>query len=174
MYQGKSGFVSSQGVFAKGELLAKAEKNLFAANQTAVCILVNGHPNTQTSSNILHIRQHSTWLRDAQTWKTAKMDMDMDPGTSTSYLYQEKPEVATPVGAQLWRSLRVYQIFGANTDVGKTVFTTHLINTVTQNRTDEDVAYLKPVSTGPKSKADDVCMLHSGFPSADQFDEIQR
>ncbi|KAK3386109.1 hypothetical protein B0H63DRAFT_501654 [Podospora didyma] len=71
-------------------------------------------------------------------------------------LDERKAAVARPVGAQLWRLLCVYQIFGANTDVGKTVFTTNLINTVTENRPNAKVAYLKPVSTGPKSKADNI------------------
>jgi len=55
-------------------------------------------------------------------------------------------------GSSLHRSLRTYQLYGANTDVGKTVFSTILC------RAFERVAktwYLKPVSTGPLDEADD-------------------
>jgi len=53
----------------------------------------------------------------------------------------------------LFRHLRVHQIFGANTDVGKTVLTSALVQaSATRNNT---VFYLKPVSTGPPQNADD-------------------
>lgn len=65
----------------------------------------------------------------------------------------------SPLAALLWRSLRVYQIFGANTEVGKTVFTTLLCKTAKRNWQDENVSFLKPVSTGPLSEADDQCEL---------------
>ena len=64
-----------------------------------------------------------------------------------------------PVGALLWRSLRAYQVYGANTDVGKTILTTLLCNTAKEHWPQEKVAYLKPVSTGPASEADDECKL---------------
>ena len=55
--------------------------------------------------------------------------------------------------AHLYKHLRVHQIFGANTDVGKTVLTTALVRaSAAKGKT---VAYLKPVSTGPIQDADD-------------------
>lgn len=65
----------------------------------------------------------------------------------------------SPLAALLWRSLRVYQIFGANTEVGKTVFTTLLCKTAKRNWKNENVSFLKPVSTGPLTEADDQCEL---------------
>lgn len=61
------------------------------------------------------------------------------------------------VGALLFRSLRVYQIYGANTEVGKTVFSTILCKLASRYEKGEHAAYLKPVSTGPLSEADDGC-----------------
>ncbi|OBR08841.1 Onanonoxo-7-onima-8-eninoihtemlysoneda [Colletotrichum higginsianum IMI 349063] len=60
-----------------------------------------------------------------------------------------------PVGALLWRSLRTYQIYGANTDVGKTVFASVLCNAARNLWPHEKTAFLKPVSTGPATEADD-------------------
>lgn len=67
-----------------------------------------------------------------------------------------------PVGGLLWRSLRPYQIWGANTDVGKTVFSSILCSaarsSIRGNRwVDTEIYYLKPVSTGPLDDADDKC-----------------
>lgn len=67
----------------------------------------------------------------------------------------------SPLAALLWRSLRVYQVFGANTEVGKTVFTTLLCKSAKRNWQDETVSFLKPVSTGPMNEADDQCKLLS-------------
>ncbi|KAI9454575.1 PLP-dependent transferase [Lactarius psammicola] len=55
--------------------------------------------------------------------------------------------------ALLFRNLRVHQIFGANTDVGKTILTSGLVraSAAKKNR----VFYLKPVSTGPLQDSDD-------------------
>ncbi len=61
------------------------------------------------------------------------------------------------VGSLLRRTLRVYQIWGANTDVGKTVFSTILCKLASSCRPQEGVAFLKPVSTGPLEEADDWC-----------------
>lgn len=61
--------------------------------------------------------------------------------------------------AQLYRHTRIHQIFGANTDVGKTVITTALaLASVSRGK---QVRYIKPVSTGPISDADDelVCIV---------------
>ncbi|KAH9988993.1 PLP-dependent transferase [Russula vinacea] len=53
----------------------------------------------------------------------------------------------------LFKNLRVHQVFGANTDVGKTILTSGLVraSAAKKNR----VFYLKPVSTGPIQDADD-------------------
>ncbi|KFH45666.1 Bifunctional dethiobiotin synthetase/7,8-diamino-pelargonic acid aminotransferase-like protein [Hapsidospora chrysogenum ATCC 11550] len=61
----------------------------------------------------------------------------------------------SPVASLLWRSLRVYQVFGANTDVGKTVFTALLARAAKDLPSKEAVSFLKPVSTGPADEADD-------------------
>lgn len=63
----------------------------------------------------------------------------------------------SPLAALLWRSLRLYQVFGANTEVGKTVFTTLLCRGAKKQWADEAVGFLKPVSTGPMAEADDRC-----------------
>ncbi|KAL3456082.1 pyridoxal phosphate-dependent transferase [Aspergillus heterothallicus] len=60
-----------------------------------------------------------------------------------------------PVGAALWRSLRAHQVYGANTDVGKTIVSTILCNAVSRRKSEEKSAFLKPVSTGPLDEADD-------------------
>lgn len=64
-----------------------------------------------------------------------------------------------PLAALLWRSLRVHQVYGANTDVGKTILTTILCNAAKNGWKDEAVSYLKPVSTGASEDADDRCKL---------------
>lgn len=58
---------------------------------------------------------------------------------------------------RLYQHLRVHQIFGANTDVGKTILTTALCraSSLRQKR----VFYLKPVSTGASVDADDGSVL---------------
>ncbi|KAJ2926902.1 hypothetical protein H1R20_g10184, partial [Candolleomyces eurysporus] len=55
--------------------------------------------------------------------------------------------------SSLYKHLRVHQIFGANTDVGKTILTTALSRASASKRF--PVFYLKPVSTGAKEDADD-------------------
>ncbi|KAK4174799.1 putative Adenosylmethionine-8-amino-7-oxononanoate aminotransferase [Triangularia setosa] len=62
--------------------------------------------------------------------------------------------VSPQLGALLHRSLRVYQVWGANTEVGKTVFSTILCGLTSTYRPDEKTAFLKPVSTGPAHEAD--------------------
>ncbi|KAG5985213.1 hypothetical protein E4U54_006050, partial [Claviceps lovelessii] len=64
----------------------------------------------------------------------------------------------SPLASLLWRSLRVYQVFGANTDVGKTIFTTLLARAAQRHWQHEHVAFLKPVSTGAEDEADDRYM----------------
>ena len=63
----------------------------------------------------------------------------------------------SPVASLLWRSLKTYQVFGANTEVGKTIFTTLLARTAQARGKDEKVTFLKPVSTGALADADDGC-----------------
>lgn len=55
--------------------------------------------------------------------------------------------------SHLYKYLRIHQVFGANTDVGKTIITTALVRAslLSNNR----VFYLKPVSTGAPRDADD-------------------
>ena len=53
----------------------------------------------------------------------------------------------------LFKKLRIHQVFGANTDVGKTILTTSLVRA--SARRGKKVFYLKPVSTGPLEEADD-------------------
>lgn len=50
--------------------------------------------------------------------------------------------------------LRAYQVYGANTNVGKTVVSTLLCNALRQLQSSR-VCFLKPVSTGALSDADD-------------------
>lgn len=62
-----------------------------------------------------------------------------------------------PVGSILSRSLRVYQVYGANTDVGKTILTTLLCRASRELYSSEQTHFLKPVSTGPDDEADTRC-----------------
>jgi dethiobiotin synthetase/adenosylmethionine--8-amino-7-oxononanoate aminotransferase len=57
------------------------------------------------------------------------------------------------VGSVLWPKLRVLQVYGANTGVGKTIFSSVLIRAFKKRL--QNVNYLKPVSTGPLDEADD-------------------
>ncbi|ERS97389.1 dethiobiotin synthase [Sporothrix schenckii ATCC 58251] len=63
--------------------------------------------------------------------------------------------VTGATGAILRRSLRVYQVYGANTGVGKTVTSAILCGALHRAFPEEHVWYLKPVSTGPQDQADD-------------------
>ncbi|KAI0204336.1 hypothetical protein F4808DRAFT_413178 [Astrocystis sublimbata] len=60
-----------------------------------------------------------------------------------------------PIGSLLWRDLRIYKIYGANTNVGKTILSSILCNASRRLWKNEATAYLKPVSTGPDEEADD-------------------
>jgi dethiobiotin synthetase/adenosylmethionine--8-amino-7-oxononanoate aminotransferase len=71
----------------------------------------------------------------------------------------------SPLASLLWRSLRVHQVFGANTDVGKTIFTTLLARTAKKLWKNEHVAFLKPVSTGAADEADDRCKATTLLPT---------
>ncbi|CCL98393.1 uncharacterized protein FIBRA_00388 [Fibroporia radiculosa] len=54
----------------------------------------------------------------------------------------------------LFKHLRIHQVFGANTDVGKTILTTALVRASAASGV--PVHYLKPVSTGRMEDADDM------------------
>ncbi|KAF8183955.1 pyridoxal phosphate-dependent transferase [Pholiota molesta] len=56
--------------------------------------------------------------------------------------------------SNLFQKLRIHQVFGANTNVGKTILTTSLVRASAQRG--KKVFYLKPVSTGPLEDADDL------------------
>ena len=53
----------------------------------------------------------------------------------------------------LYKHIRIHQIFGANTDVGKSLLSTALV--LGSAKRGKYVRYLKPVSTGPLQDADD-------------------
>ncbi|KAF3760436.1 hypothetical protein M406DRAFT_114557 [Cryphonectria parasitica EP155] len=65
-----------------------------------------------------------------------------------------------PIASLFWRSQRIYQVFGANTDVGKTIFTTLLCKGAKSLWPAKSCAFLKPVSTGLASEADDYTGFH--------------
>ncbi|ODM20275.1 hypothetical protein SI65_03328 [Aspergillus cristatus] len=73
----------------------------------------------------------------------------------------------------LWRSLRALQVYGANTDVGKTIVSTILCRSI--QRQNQRAAFLKPVSTGDLSEADDGHLRRFGAGTITrclyQFDE---
>ncbi|OAP62181.1 dethiobiotin synthase [Fonsecaea erecta] len=52
----------------------------------------------------------------------------------------------------LWRDLKAWQVYGANTNVGKTIVSTLLCRAL--QTPDQRVLYLKPVSTGPRDEED--------------------
>jgi len=56
------------------------------------------------------------------------------------------------IGAALWPSLKCIQIYGANTDVGKTIVT-GILGTALRNRSVR-TNYIKPVSTGSSDDTD--------------------
>ena len=63
----------------------------------------------------------------------------------------------TRVPGGLWKNFIAVQVYGANTGVGKTVFSTllgaHFAKKISLERW--GVQYIKPVSTGPQNEADD-------------------
>ena len=85
---------------------------------------------------------------------------DTDDPNSLSHIF---PTLATSLKSTeitdvpmtlLYRHLRIHQVFGANTDVGKTIFATALVRTSAHRG--HNVLYLKPVSTGGIEDADDL------------------
>lgn len=59
------------------------------------------------------------------------------------------------VGAFLSKHLLTYQVCGANTNVGKTVFSSLLYKAHALSKPKTNHWYLKPVSTGPECDRDD-------------------
>jgi dethiobiotin synthetase/adenosylmethionine--8-amino-7-oxononanoate aminotransferase len=57
------------------------------------------------------------------------------------------------VGSVLWPALQTFQVYGANTNVGKTIVSTILCKAFKEKER-LNVHYLKPVSTGPIDEAD--------------------
>lgn len=54
----------------------------------------------------------------------------------------------------LYRNLRVHQIFGGGTDIGKTIISTALVKA--SIRLGEQTSYLKPIGTGLQSDASHI------------------
>ncbi|KAF3044061.1 hypothetical protein E8E12_008573 [Didymella heteroderae] len=81
------------------------------------------------------------------------------------------------VPAGLWRKFIAVQIYGANTDVGKTVFSTLLGKRFILGRVNDQkwrVHYIKPVSTGPQSdRDDDYVRMHTGTGNVDTLFQFQ-
>lgn len=73
----------------------------------------------------------------------------------------------------LYHSLRALQVYGANTDVGKTIVSTILCRAI--QRQNQRAAFLKPVSTGDLTDADDGHLRRFGAGTLTrclyQFDE---
>ncbi|KAJ6489193.1 PLP-dependent transferase [Mycena vitilis] len=67
----------------------------------------------------------------------------------------------------LFKHLRIHQIFGANTDVGKTILTTALVRASATLK--NEVFYLKPISTGPHPEADDEHVIRHSGPLKDRI-----
>jgi dethiobiotin synthetase/adenosylmethionine--8-amino-7-oxononanoate aminotransferase len=57
------------------------------------------------------------------------------------------------IGAVLWPRLQCIQVYGANTNVGKTIVST-LLCTALSKKPNLKTYYLKPVSTGDLNEAD--------------------
>ncbi|KAK9235445.1 pyridoxal phosphate-dependent transferase [Lipomyces kononenkoae] len=55
----------------------------------------------------------------------------------------------------LWKNLNCYHVYGANTNVGKTIVSTAICRSLRRKFPDSKIWYLKPVSTGPLVEADD-------------------
>lgn len=67
------------------------------------------------------------------------------------------------VPSGLWHRLIALQVYGANTNVGKTVFSTllgaHFVKRA--GNTKWSLHYIKPVSTGPSTDADDAYVVNA-------------
>ncbi|KAJ1307604.1 hypothetical protein OPQ81_001699 [Rhizoctonia solani] len=69
--------------------------------------------------------------------------------------------------AHLYKHLRIHQVFGANTDVGKTVITTALCRAAAASS--RRVYFLKPLSTGHAADADDGHILRHIGPFSERI-----
>ncbi|KAF8753375.1 PLP-dependent transferase [Rhizoctonia solani] len=69
--------------------------------------------------------------------------------------------------AHLYKHLRIHQVFGANTDVGKTVLTTALCRAAAASS--RRVYFLKPLSTGHAADADDGHILRHAGPFSERI-----
>ncbi|KEP52269.1 adenosylmethionine-8-amino-7-oxononanoate aminotransferase [Rhizoctonia solani 123E] len=69
--------------------------------------------------------------------------------------------------AHLYKHLRIHQVFGANTDVGKTVLTTALCRAAAASA--RRVYFLKPLSTGHAADADDGHILRHAGPLSERI-----
>ena len=58
------------------------------------------------------------------------------------------------IGSTLFNNLPTVQVYGANTNVGKTIVSTLLCRRFEKQESGK-VHYIKPVSTGPLDEADD-------------------
>jgi len=62
----------------------------------------------------------------------------------------------------LWHNVLAVQVYGANTGVGKTVFSTllgaHFSRRGAWDGRQYRLRYFKPVSTGPADEADELCV----------------
>lgn len=60
------------------------------------------------------------------------------------------------VGSALWPKLKALQVYGANTGVGKTVISAVVCRAFQRRHgAKHKIHYVKPISTGPLSEADD-------------------
>lgn len=73
------------------------------------------------------------------------------PPISLFLLFATLRRLSTMKIGGLWKKFPVHYVFGANTDVGKTIFSTALL----RHLANENSLYIKPISTGDLNEADD-------------------
>ena len=69
---------------------------------------------------------------------------------------QSLPKSMQRISSVIFPSLHALQVYGANTDVGKTIVSTILCKALRERR-QCSVGYLKPVSTGSIEDVDELC-----------------
>jgi hypothetical protein len=115
----------------------------------------------------LTTRSGAAWLQSVESqqvrsdaWHQNVETLIYRPDGSCFFGHSASVECLRLVGvrAMLWRDLKVWQIYGANTNVGKTIVSTILCKTL-ERRAPNAALYLKPVSTGPLDEADDRHIL---------------
>jgi bifunctional dethiobiotin synthetase / adenosylmethionine---8-amino-7-oxononanoate aminotransferase len=62
----------------------------------------------------------------------------------------------------LWRDLKAFQIYGSNTNVGKSIVSTLLCKALKRKSPVNGVLYIKPVSTGPLEESDATYVQPTG------------